>query len=150
MFRFKSITRLIKDNHGGTEYIAVIIAISFLLFLFLSGANNAYTLTRHAQMESVLREALFEMERQGGLAPNIETFIRTTLTRRGIADASIHVTGTGLTPPVAYGDPITLTIEYTFRVRRPFLDGLLIGGAEDEPQTIRVTGSSASRHFVRP
>lgn len=128
----------------------MIIAVSFLLFLFLSGANNAYTLTRHAQMESVLRESLFEMERQGGLTPGIEAFIRTSLTQRGIIDTNIVITGTGLVPLVAYGDPITLTIEYTFSARRPFLHGLLIGGAEDEPQTIRVTGSSASRHFVRP
>ena len=147
MFQPRNIILAAKDERGGAEYVTVVIAISFLLFLFLSGANNAYTLTRHAQMESVLRESLFEMERQGGLTPGIETFIRDSLTRRGIDNAKINIAGTNSVPPVEYGTQITLTIEYTFAARRPLLTGLFIGGAEDVPQTIRVAGSSASRFF---
>ena len=96
-------------------------------------------------METILRESLFEMERQGGLSESIELGIYAALASRGISEANVTVTGTPL--PVDYGSQLTLTITYTFPVRTVLLDGLLMGGARDDTQTVRVSGSSASRHF---
>ncbi len=149
MFRLRSLARATKNERGGAEYITVIIAVSFLLFLFIVGANNAYSLTRRAQMETILRESLFEMERQGGLPEQIERDIYIALDSRGIRGipnmSTVNVEGT--LSPVNYGEQMTLTITYTFPARTAFLDGLLFGGARDDIQTVRVSGTGASRHF---
>lgn len=114
--------------------IMFIIAIFFLGVFFVSMSEKIDAPMKYIKLHQVCRKYLLKMEKDGGLSPFNVNNLNEELIKRGfiISDIKINPETTLATPDVKFGDDVTLSVSYKYKLKNWNVDGFNISHKFEE------------------
>ena len=146
MLRNRAAGHFSKNEDGNVvDQMGTLIVMIFVFAMVLAYAAYGRTVQIRLRIDNACKEALYSMEQQGYLTDEAADALEVSLTAEGVAIASM---GETTTEQVAYGDPVLLECDVTFK--NPFFLAFntsstwfdLTGFSADSQYSVRMSATS--------
>ncbi len=105
---------IVKKQEASITYLSVFIAVMAVFLLIMLDVHTSVNINRFREVNQIGREYLLRMESDGCLTPEDRDDLETALRGTGYVK---NVTISAPVTPAAYGQEITLKIEYDIELK---------------------------------